>query len=226
MTPCRWLKSEPRRYIIAYPLLLWASWIVAWTIDIAARGRFNWDARIDTIYWIAMKVIVWVLPVLLVIRVLERASIVQFLELRHALRGVLWGGAVGSVLIVVTFVGKTLPQGTALHVPSLTLALLNAVVVAPIVEEITFRGFVQKRLELNGRSFWTANLIATLAFVAMHVPGWIVNRHVTSIASFTQAIGSLAMLSLLFGWTKKRSESLYAAIAVHAVNNVYAALFP
>ena len=82
--------AAPRRYIIAYPPLLFASWIVAWTIDIALRGHFHWDTQADTIYWIVMKVIVWVVPVLLALRVLERASITQFLELRHVLRGVLW----------------------------------------------------------------------------------------------------------------------------------------
>ena len=36
----------------------------------------------------------------------------------------------------------------------------------------------------------------------------------------------LAVLSLLFGWTKKRSGSLYGAIVLHAINNLYSAMFP
>jgi membrane protease YdiL (CAAX protease family) len=31
------------------------------------------------------------------------------------------------------------------------------------------------------------------------------------------------MLSLLFGWTKKRAQSLYGSIVVHAINNLYSA---
>ena len=227
--PMTWRTEALRRsdrYLLAYPPLLFASWIVAWIIDIALRARFHWDTQADTIYWIAMKAIVWVLPVLLAIRLVERASITQFLELGHTRRGVLWGCALGAALIAVTFLGKTLPSGTSLRVPSLSLALLNAVIVAPLVEEITLRGFVLKRLELNGRSFWIANALTTLVFVVMHLPGWFFQGHVTSMAGLAQRIAPLTMMSLLFGWSKKRSESLYGAIAPHAINNFYSALLP
>src|SRR5512132_1701936 len=100
---------SPRgRYIIGYPPLLLASWIVAWIINVTLRERFHWAAQADTIYWIAMKVIVWVVPALLAIRVMERESLVQFLELSHAGRGVLWGGLIGLALVAVTFLCKTL----------------------------------------------------------------------------------------------------------------------
>jgi membrane protease YdiL (CAAX protease family) len=167
---------NPRgRYIIGYPPLLFASWIVAWIINVALRERFHWDVQTDTIYWITMKVIVWVVPALLAIRVEERESLVQFLELTHVGRGVLWGSLIGLALVAVTFLGKALPAGTQAHVPSVSLVLLNAVVVAPLVEEITLRGFFLKRLELNSRSLWSANLLTTLVFVVMHVPGWLFN---------------------------------------------------
>jgi uncharacterized protein len=220
------LMAATDRYFIAYPTLLFASWIVAWIINVALRSRFHWDTETDTIYWIVMKVIVWVLPVLLAIRALERASIAQFLELRHLVRGVLWAGGIGSALVAVTFLGKTFSAGTAWHAPSWSLVLVNAVVVAPLVEEITLRGFVLKRLELNGRSFWCANVLTTLIFVAMHVPGWLFQGRKPSMVSVAQPMVPLSMLSLLFGWTKKRSESLYGAIGVHAVNNLYSTLFP
>ena len=173
-----------------------------------------------------MKAIVWVLPVLLYIRLVERASITRFLEFGHTRRGVCWGCALGAALIAVTLLGKTLPSGTSLRVPSLSLALLNTVVVAPLVEEITLRGFVLKRLELSGRSFWIANVLTTLVFVAMHVPGWLFQGRLTPMASFAQRTAPLTMMSLLFGWSKKRSESLYSAIAAHVVNNFYSALLP
>jgi membrane protease YdiL (CAAX protease family) len=215
-----------RGYILAYPPLLFAAWIVAWIVNVWLRGRYHWSVETDTLYWIAMKAIVWVLPALLVIRFVERASLVQFLELRHQGRGLLWGGLVGLALIALTFFGKTLPAGTPARALSFNLVLLNAVVVAPLVEEMTLRGFFLKRLELNGRSFWSANLLTTLLFVAMHVPGWLFQRRFPSMTSLAQAMAQLAMLSLLFGWTKKRAQSLYGAIVVHAVNNIYSAFFP
>ena len=217
---------SPRgRYIIAYPPLLLASWILAWIVNVALREHFQWGVQADTIYWIAMKAIVWVAPALLAIRVLERESLVSFLDLSHARRGLLWGSLIGLALVAVTFVGKTLPAGTQAHVPSFSLVLLNAVVVAPLVEEITLRGFFLKRLELNGRRFWSANLLTTLLFVVMHLPGWLFKGRFPSVVSLTQAMVPLTILSLLFGWTKKRAQSLYGSMVVHSLNNLYSGVF-
>jgi uncharacterized protein len=216
------------RYIIAYPPLLLAAWIAAWALNIALRGRLQWDVGTDTIYWIVMKVLVWILPAVLAIRLIERADVAEFMEARpqDAPRGLRWGLLVGLALVVVSYVGKTLPSGTPPRALTLDLVLLNAVVVAPLVEEITLRGFFLKRLELNGRGFWSANILTTLVFVLMHVPGWLFKGRFPSMVSLVLAMGPLAVLSLLLGWTKKRSKSLYGPIVLHAINNLYSAVFP
>jgi membrane protease YdiL (CAAX protease family) len=88
------------------------------------------------------------------------------------------------------------------------------------------RGFLLKRIELNGHSFWRANALTTVVFVAMHLPGWYFQGRATTIVGFAQQVPPLAALSLLFGWTKRRSGSLYGAIVLHAINNFYSGLFP
>jgi membrane protease YdiL (CAAX protease family) len=215
-----------RRYIAAYPFALFAAWVAAWIVNLTLRSRIGWDAQTDTIYWIALKLIVWILPVVLAIRLIEREPVARFMDLRDPGNGLLWGFGVGAVLVAVTFLGKTLPSGTTLHTPPLGLVFVNAVVVAPLVEEITLRGFLLKRLELNGHSFWRANTLTTVVFVAMHLPGWYFQGRATTLVGFAQRVAPLAALSLLFGWTRKRSGSLYAAIVLHAINNFYSALFP
>jgi membrane protease YdiL (CAAX protease family) len=60
----------------------------------------------------------------------------------------------------------------------------------------------------------------------MHVPGWLFKGRFPSMASLAQAMIPLAILSLLFGWTKNRAHSLYVVIIVHAINNGYSAIFP
>jgi uncharacterized protein len=222
------LASSRRLYIIAFPPLLFGAWIVAWIVNLALRDRFHWDAQADTIYWIAMKILIWVLPPLAIIHLVERTSVVKFLEVdaAHAARGVRWGLLVGLALVVITFAGKTLPAHTAARLLTFDLVLLNAVVVAPIVEEITLRGFFLKALELNGSSFWGANVLSTLLFVSMHVPGWLFKGRFPSTAALVQGMLPIAMLSLLFGWTRHRAQSLYASTLVHAINNLYSAVFP
>jgi CAAX protease family protein len=215
-----------RRYLAAYPLALFAAWVAAWVVNLSLRSRIGWETQADTIYWIALKLIVWILPAVLAIRLLERTPVVEFMELRNPGNGLLWGFGVGAALVAVTFLGKTLASGTTLHAPQLSLVFVNAVMVAPLVEEITLRGFLLKRIELNGHSFWRANALTTVVFVAMHLPGWYFQGRATTIVGFAQRVAPLAALSLLFGWTKRRSGSLYAAIVLHAINNFYSALFP
>ena len=48
------------------------------------------------------EVIVWILPAVLAIRLLEPAPVVGFLELRNPGNGLLWGFGVGAVLAAVT----------------------------------------------------------------------------------------------------------------------------
>jgi membrane protease YdiL (CAAX protease family) len=219
-------ESAVHRYIAVYPFALFAAWIVAWAINLTLRAHLGWTVQADTIYWIVLKLIVWILPVLLAIQLLEGVPVSAFLELRNLERGLVWGLGTGSVLVAVNYLGKTLPSGTTLHRPPLDLVFVNAVVVAPLVEEITLRGFLLKRLELNGHAFWRANMLTAVVFVAMHLPGWLFQGRGLTLASFAERALPLAALSLLFGWTKKRSGSLYAAILLHAINNLYSTLFP
>jgi membrane protease YdiL (CAAX protease family) len=219
-------ESTRDRYIAIYPVALFATWVVAWIVNLTLRPQLGWGPQADTAYWIALKLAIWVLPVVLAIRLLEHAPVAAFLELRNVDRGLRWGCGVGAVLVAVSYLGKTLPSVTTLQVPPLDLVLLNAVVVSPLVEEITLRGFLLKRLELSGQSFWRANALTTLVFVAMHLPGWLFQGRSLTLGGFVAPALPLAGLSLLFGWTKQRSGSLYAAILLHIINNLYSTLFP
>ena len=216
--------STRRRYIAAYPVALFTAWIVAWIANLTLRSRFGWDTQADTIYWIILKALVWVLPAVLAIRRFERLPLAAFLELHSPARGLLWGLGAGAALVAATWLGQTFPSGAMLRRPPLDAALVNAVIVAPVVEEVTLRGFLLKALELDGRAFWRANALTTMVFVAMHLPGWYFQGHVETFAALGRRMVPLAGLSLLFGWTRKRSGSLYAAIVLHGINNFYSAL--
>jgi len=217
---------RPVRYIVFYPFALFTAWVAAWMCNLALRAQVGWGPTADTVYWIGLKLALWVAPALLAIRLLERRPLIEFLELRRVASGVNWGLGVGAVIALVNYAGKTLPAGGVLHAPRFDLIFLNAVVVAPVVEEITVRGFLLKRLELNGQAFWLANLLTTLVFIAMHLPGWYFQGRTTTLAGYAARLIPLAVLSLIFGWTKKRSGSLYGAIVAHMINNIDSALFP
>lgn len=208
-------------YIFGYPATLFLAWCGAWLLNDQLRRQFNWTVGVDTAFWILMKIVVWVLPVVLVVRFVERDSVFAFLCFRNLGKGLLWGCATGKTLVAVTALTVTLPSGGEIHPPSFSLVFINAVIVAPFIEEITLRGFLLKRVQMSGGSFWIANTLTAAVFVLMHLPGYYFQRKFLSPATFVRPALSLVALGLLFGWTKHRSGSLYAAIVPHVLNNAY-----
>src|SRR5262249_22695387 len=157
--------------------LLFGSWILAWLLCLFLRGRLHWSSSADTLYWIAMKAVLWVLPAVLALRPFEQGDVVEFLGMsasRIRPRGILGLGG-GAALTVITYPGKSRPAGAHPREVTFSLVFVNAVIVAPLVEEIAMRGFFLRALERSGRSFWNANILTTVLFAAMHVPGWLFN---------------------------------------------------
>ena len=93
-----------------------------------------------------------------------------------------------------------------------TVALIcSAVVVAPVMEEMLFRGLVQSSLlDLFGRAHrWPVILCASAVFTAVHYD-----------AANWQTLPGLFVLSIVLGWLYERHGSLLPAILVHMGFNV------
>lgn len=89
---------------------------------------------------------------------------------------------------------------------------LVAVILAPIVEEILYRGALQQAMRGLGASRTLALWIASALFALAH---W------GSLVDGAEA-GALAMLMVLglaFGWCYERTGSLWAPVAAHALFN-------
>jgi membrane protease YdiL (CAAX protease family) len=83
------------------------------------------------------------------------------------------------------------------------VAAIAGIAVIPFFEELIFRGFLQPALERHVRP-WLAIFLTSLAFGAMH-----------GVA----AVVPIAGLSLVLGYARQRTGSVWAAFALHAVNN-------
>ena len=84
---------------------------------------------------------------------------------------------------------------------------LVVIVVAPICEEIFFRGFLYRVLRMR-MTFWLAAVIDGLLFGLVHASS-------TTLA----ALPILAFLGLVFCYVYERTGTLFATIALHALNN-------
>ncbi|MGH2958317.1 MAG: lysostaphin resistance A-like protein [Solirubrobacterales bacterium] len=94
----------------------------------------------------------------------------------------------------------------------LFFALLVAVL-APIAEEIFFRGLIFRAL-LNAMSLWPAAILSGLLFGALHIDSLSSDRLLQVVPLAVLGIS----FALLYSWT----GTLYSTIALHATNNAIA----
>jgi len=92
----------------------------------------------------------------------------------------------------------------------LVLAALLVCVLAPLVEEVFFRGFFFRAL-YNWRGLWPAALLTGAVFGAIHIG-----------SSPVGALVPLAVLGVLLCLLYWKTRSLYPCIALHAINNAIA----
>jgi membrane protease YdiL (CAAX protease family) len=91
--------------------------------------------------------------------------------------------------------------------------LIAAGVLAPIVEELFFRGFLFG-LYRRRKPLWQAYLISAVLFTLLHNDPSRMN--VSQMAGLSIGI---VMLALMLAWVYQRTGSLYPGIVAHAINN-------
>jgi len=97
--------------------------------------------------------------------------------------------------------------------------VLAAVLLAPVTEELIFRGVLLKALEPRGKRF--ALITSALVFSAAHVLGLDLER---LWQSAVVVLPPLFLLGLVLGWATQRSGRLGPAILLHSGWNLLAAL--
>jgi uncharacterized protein len=87
---------------------------------------------------------------------------------------------------------------------------------SPLAEEIYFRGFLLKNLE-NRFGFRMANIIQGFCFGLVHIAySWLV---VFDINVIWGMVPSIMLIGIVYGWTRKASNSILAAIITHSMAN-------
>jgi uncharacterized protein len=89
----------------------------------------------------------------------------------------------------------------------LVVGALVVIVVAPVCEEIFFRGVLYRVLRIR-LGLWVAAIIDGLFFGLVH-----------GSSSPLSALPVLAVLGIMFCWVYERTGTLFASIALHALNN-------
>ncbi len=103
--------------------------------------------------------------------------------------------------------------------PALVAAVLTAVVIAPVTEELTFRGVLLKSLGNMGRR--GAMILSSLAFAAFHMLGLPADHFLEAAAV---VVPTIFLVGLVLAWVTQRTGRLGPAIFIHSGFNLLAAL--
>ena len=154
----------------------------------------------------------WVAPVFVYLRFVDGVQPLEYLKLTRNVRR---GLVIALVLTILNLLGSMLRFG--LPHPSMQRVTWNSVLgtsfLVGFIEEIPYRGFMLQKLG-ERVSFWTANLITSLLFVAVHVPGWLA-LHILRLDTAITIFVFGAVMAIAF----KYSESLWAPIVTHSTND-------
>ncbi|MDX1679535.1 MAG: type II CAAX endopeptidase family protein [Akkermansiaceae bacterium] len=166
-----------------------------------------------------------IIPAVVVVAAMRLTSLNEWLGLRwRQWREALWIAPVSVILLAAIFYGidsigyREWLESLGVETKQDTVALLEntrdpavlgmmiiaAVVMAPLWEELVFRGYLYPVLKKYG-GIWVAALCSSLLFAAIH----------NSLVS----ILPLFLLALMMVWLYERSGSIWMPIAIHACFN-------
>lgn len=166
----------------------------------------------------ALRAAIFVGPVFIYLRYVEKVPVLAFLGINKPRASFAWVLPLAATLFVVWYllldqiVGDRMLASVA---P--TIVLFTVLAPATLVEEIFFRGFLLNEF-WQTTDFWRANLASSSLFVLVHFPGWFALGK-TMPLFVTDALG-LLVFSMVFGWTMKKTGSLWTAYILHTLNNL------
>ena len=209
--------SRPKILFVAYLLLFNAAWTV-WVLFGYPRLRAAGEQTLRyALVNLAVRAVLWVLPVFLYLRYLDRVDPLAYLKLRqHWLRGIVIGLAISLLILLLSLAqqGWPRPRPGALTWNS----ILSTSLLIGFFEEIPYRGFVFQKLG-GWMSRTSAVVISSLLFVAIHLPGWLsLHLFTLQILIFVFVFGVLMAILLLL------AKSLWAPIISHSLNDFISAV--
>lgn len=96
------------------------------------------------------------------------------------------------------------------------LMFIGTVILAPPMEECTFRGLIFRNL--YGKSRWAAYLVSMLAFAMIHILGYIGKY---SPLELIMAVLQYLPAGLCLAWAYTKADTIFAPILIHSAINAY-----
>ena len=180
------------------------------------------------LYADAVRLLIWVLPVWIYLKLVDKTEPATYLRLNtfgdtgQLLRSSLIVGLYFVIILYIDFARAGFPAQVVFSPFLLSNSWVKTILVisvSPLAEEILFRGFFLRKLEVELEQ-WQANLWTSILFVSTHMPNWLYTGK-SSPEILILAVGVFAV-SLLLGYVVQSTQSLWPGIIVHMLNNVIA----
>ena len=219
MQPTQLARSNhpPRRlapflvYVLAFHTL-WVGW---------AYGIYPWLTRLGettlsyALVNVGLRLLIWVVPVFAYLRWVDGVDPLAYLKLKHDWqRGLLVGLAFTGVNALLSLARFGVPH-PGLQSLSWNSVLSTSLMIG-VIEEIPYRGFMLQKLQERA-PFWVANLLTSLLFVCIHLPGWLA-LHLLGV----EPVVFVFVFSILMGVLFQYSRSLWSVILAHSSNDFLA----
>ena len=198
--------------VVLFSFLAWA--LRVWLVNFDSLS----DLTLAGVLNEGLRGVIFVGPVLIYSRYVERSRVLESLCIRSPRRNAVWVLPLLGALFVVWYLllDNVLGDGRVNDV-GLLQVLFTVLSVATLVEEIYFRGFLLNRF-WQTMGFWRANLASSSLFALIHFPGWYALGKAAPHFAF-DALG-LLVFGMVFGWAMKKTGSLWSAYVLHALNNL------
>ena len=188
-----------------------------WTLWVVLLVRYPSLERV-AILRIGVRVSVWILSTCLFVRLVEGPPVLDRLGLKRNQRKGLLFGCLGFLVLLLVM---GLHQGSRFRhfaIPTDLATWLNPILLAPIAEEVLFRGLVF-RILLGRWTLWPALATSALLFALIHLPYWWLSG-AASPTGLVVKLGSIFAYGVFFALLYRWSGSLYAPLTCHVLNNL------
>lgn len=198
------------------------AFFLVWTIyEMFLRDNLhNESTLVFIIIRNSIKIMVWTVPVLILLKYYYRDRVISYLKLNYnVINGIVWGIIIGLLIIIYNVTLHYIFRTGKFNFNFGIYRWIHHIILIGFTEEIVFRGFLlQKIQELTG--FWVANIISSVLFLLIHFPRWYKDGLLLGgFFNLLSAIIFAIAFSLLQGYTLKRTKSLWSCILTHSLNN-------
>jgi len=195
-------------YVAAFHLL-WIAWPVFLYPRLVAVGS---ETLTYALINLSFRFLYWIAPVLLYLRYVDGVEPFEYLRMTPPVRrGLILALVLTAIDVIGTFARFGMPH---LSLQRVTWnSVLGTSFLIGLFEEIPYRGFMLRKFS-ERMNVWLANLVTSLLFLSIHLPGWIA-LHIFNPG----AAVSVFLLGVVFAWAVSYSGSLWSAIITHSAND-------